>query len=445
MIMKTLIKLIILSILSASPIYADNVRKAQALLNDLGFNPGPVDGQYGRKTDDALTRFYNLQEMKFDGQLDENEIYDLEEETSKFQNSPSQITFPDYYYTTEIKSCKEMGRKSFKYKDNKNSVEALIGYDWPADHAKNSNSQNVQHSRITKPIKIFMQATHYAISENDENSINIAKDLLLRMAASDTLYDSIGFNAVRKKPLCYANGDPNSPCWYHQYEFARGVFSNYMIAALWLKKELSKGEYEIVDRYIDKMYKKFLQPIELSKQEQGFYQMANGGLSILIYASWSNNKNLAADEINFRFKQMNRVIFSDGYINNNSFRGVRSQWYHSYGLNIALGYAYIADLWGAQIPKTLHHKLINAAKIVNLAITDWKKFKSRQFVGENRNEIKGQENAIKHTHQMAISIDTLMSIITGIELESDPAYLKKREYHAGDGVDDLIGFNANCI
>ena len=46
---------------------------------------------------------------------------------------------------------------------------------------------------------------------------------------------------------------------------------------------------------------------------------------------------------------------------------------------------------------------------------------------------------------MAISIDTLMSIVTGIELESDPAYLKKREYHAGDGVDDLIGFNANCI
>ena len=46
---------------------------------------------------------------------------------------------------------------------------------------------------------------------------------------------------------------------------------------------------------------------------------------------------------------------------------------------------------------------------------------------------------------IAISIDKLMLIITGIKLETDPVYLKKREYHAKDGIDDLIGFNANCI
>ena len=46
---------------------------------------------------------------------------------------------------------------------------------------------------------------------------------------------------------------------------------------------------------------------------------------------------------------------------------------------------------------------------------------------------------------MAISIDKLMFIVTGIKLENDPVYLKKREFHAKDGIDDLIGFNANCI
>ena len=218
-----------------------------------------------------------------------------------------------------------------------------------------------------------------------------------------------------------------------------------MIAALWLRAQLAPDEYDVVDRYINKMYDKFLRPIELKKQDQGLYQMANGGLSILIYASWMNNKELATDEIHFRFKELNRLIFSDGYIDNNSFRGVRSQWYHSHGLNIALGYVYIADLWGAQTPETLHYKLVNASKIANLAITDWQKFKSREFTGQNRNALKGKEHAIKHTHQMAISIDRLMLIVTGIKLETDPVYLKKRKYHAKDGIDDLIGFNANCI
>ena len=51
--------------------------------------------------------------------------------------------------------------------------------------------------------------------------------------------------------------------------------------------------------------------------------MANGGTSILAYASWTNNKELAAKEIDHRFKEMDRLFYEDGYINNNSFRGSR--------------------------------------------------------------------------------------------------------------------------
>ena len=46
---------------------------------------------------------------------------------------------------------------------------------------------------------------------------------------------------------------------------------------------------------------------------------------------------------------------------------------------------------------------------------------------------------------MAIAIDVLMPLVTGVELENDPEYLKKRRYHMKDGIDDLIGFNPNCI
>ncbi len=219
----------------------------------------------------------------------------------------------------------------------------------------------------------------------------------------------------------------------------------YLISAIWLKDELNDQEFQIVDQYINKMYKKFLRAMIKKKHDKGFYAMADGGTSLLVYANWSNNKKLAAKEINKRLKYMDKVFLKDGYINNNSFRGYRGQWYHSYGLNSALGYVYIAKLWGAEIPDKLHKKLVKASEVANLAITDWDRFKSRKYSGTQQNMISDKNNAIKHTHQMAISLDALMKVVTGVELEHDPVYLKKRKYHMKDGIDSLIGFNANCI
>ena len=355
------------------------------------------------------------------------------------------IKFPGKFYTNKIETCKAMPDTTFELDFYKKRVEGLIGYDWHADHQANSNSLVVNHDNITVPIKVFLAATHNAIGKNEKENIEIAKKLLVDLAKANTLYDSISIEGLKSKPKCWANNDPNSPCWYHEYEFARGVFSNYMIGALWLKSELTKDEFKIVNKYIKKMYKKFLKPVEFKKQDAGIYQMANGGASTLVYASWTNNKKLAAKEINFRFKEFDKLIYDDGYINNNSFRGYRGQWYHSYGLNITLGYIYVAKLWGAKIPEKLQKKIINSAKVANLAITDWKKFKSREFKGKNRNKISDPSNAIKHTHQMAIAIDKLMEVVTGIKLENDPIYLQKRKMHLKDGIDDLIGFNPNCI
>lgn len=358
------------------------------------------------------------------------------------------IVFPGKFYTTEINSCTEMNYSTFSSNADINLVESLIGYDWPADHTANSNSRDVFHQAITEPMSKFMSATHNAIGNNNQANIKIAKNLLIDLAKADTLYDSIGYVEVLNKPDCYAGrGDPNAPCWYHEYEWARQVFSNYMITALWLRDELNKQELKNVSTYINKMYKKFIQPTELRKERQGFYGMANGGLSILAYASWTNNSELATAEINHRFNEMDRLFFEDGYINNNSFRGVRAQWYHSYGLNNALGYAYIAKLWGAKVPEKLQNKLVKASELTNLAITDLKKFKSRHFNGKNTNITEDPNDAIPHTHQSAFALDTLMKITTGVELEYDGAYIWKRKHEikTSFGVDQLIGFNPNCI
>ena len=358
------------------------------------------------------------------------------------------ITFANDFYVDLIQSCKAMDKNytpTFNKKQTVKKVKKLVGYDWPADWEANSNSMNIRHQGITVPITMLMSATHNAISNDNQTNITIAKNLLIELAKADTLYDSIGYIKVKKKPMCYAGGDINAPCWYHQYAFASDVFANYMITALWLRDELNEQQFKIVNQYIKKMYKKFLKPKEFQKEEQGFYQMANCGMAILAYASWTNDKKLAAKEITHRFKEIDRLFYEDGYINNNSFRGYRGQWYHSYGLNSALGYVYIAKLWGAEVPTKLQNKLVKASEVVNLAITDWDKFKSRKYAGTNHNSIEDPANAKKNTHGMAFALDTLMKIVTDVELAHDPVYLSRRKKSMQEGVDQLVGFNPNCI
>jgi hypothetical protein len=115
------------------------------------------------------------------------------------------------------------------------------------------------------------------------------------------------------------------------------------------------------------------------------------------------------------------------------------------GLDIALGYVYIADLWGAEIPKKLHNKLVKASKVANLAIADWDKFTSRKYSGTQHNKISSKDHARMHTSHQAFALDTLMKIVTGVELAHDPVYLQKRQWEMKFGIDETIGFNPNCI
>ena len=50
----------------------------QMALNSLGYNAGVEDGLYGRKTENALKKYYKDQEKEFDGVLDANELSDLQ-------------------------------------------------------------------------------------------------------------------------------------------------------------------------------------------------------------------------------------------------------------------------------------------------------------------------------------------------------------------------------
>lgn len=355
--------------------------------------------------------------------------------------SSKDINFPKHFYTNQIKNCPFVGHETFKTFNTKSRIESLIKIDWMDEWSK-GNSRTVNHENLTGPMTLFAVATHNAIGDNDISGINSAKQALVNMAKAEVLSDTISYKELKKKPLCWLNGDPESPCWFHAFEFARDAFTNYLIIAIYLKEYLSDEEYKIVNQYVKKMHSKLIKPQAFYKQEKGFYAMGNGGIPNLVYANWTDDKKLAAKEFNFRFVDIDRLFYDDGYINNNSFRGYRALWYHSYGLNSALGYVYLAKLWNVEVPKKIIEKVTKASEVLNLGIIDYDKFSSRKYSGDQTNNQYKIENARKHTHQDALAIDTLMKKVTGIKLENDTIYLMKRPKY---GIDDLIGFNPNCI
>ena len=60
-----------------NPAFSDQIRTAQKLLNELGYDAGTVDGIYGRKTEKALQNFYSYRGQTYDGELGEPEILEL--------------------------------------------------------------------------------------------------------------------------------------------------------------------------------------------------------------------------------------------------------------------------------------------------------------------------------------------------------------------------------
>jgi len=95
-----------------------------------------------------------------------------------------------------------------------------------------------------------------------------------------------------------------------------------------------------------------------------------------------------------------------------------------------------------EIPDQILSKLIKASELVNLAILDRESFLNREFDGENNNITTDPSKAIWHTHQHAIAINTLMKLVTEVEMVEDTMWDSKR---ARVGIDETIGFNPQCL
>jgi len=85
---------------TATGVISGTVDTTQRMLNQLGYNAGPVDGAYGKKTRSALEIFYSENGGSYDGKLDANELQDLQQAIAEsgIRMSPLSNTEVEYSF-----------------------------------------------------------------------------------------------------------------------------------------------------------------------------------------------------------------------------------------------------------------------------------------------------------------------------------------------------------
>ncbi|MCY4590706.1 MAG: hypothetical protein OXE86_09115 [Alphaproteobacteria bacterium] len=252
---------------------------------------------------------------------------------------PEAIHIPKYFYGDKVGSCQtsRLGLEITLEDDFiERKIAEVIGIDWDANHLKRSDSLTVRHEVISLPARYLFAATHAAVASGDGDQIRKAVSLLIRIAEAETILDTMTVEGVRRTGgRCYdGRGVTSARCLAHAPQFAADFGSSYLVPAIFLKSNMSDFERETVNEYAHQLYQRYIKSwADDARSAVGFYQYANAGIGELIYSAWIEDKELAAAAFNKMFQDIDNKFFDDGYINNNSFRGVRGFWYHTYGVN----------------------------------------------------------------------------------------------------------------
>ena len=365
------------------------------------------------------------------------------------QSDAASLHIPKYFYGDKLGSCEMMrnGRPvSLGSAYIRLKIKGVIGYDWDADHHARSNSVTVRHEQISVPARLLFAASHFAMSHDDPDQIQQAISYVVGIARADTILNTMTVREARNiGTKCYARkGKTSAKCWIHAPQFAAQFAGNYLVSAILLKSKMTNAERRIVDNYARELRRKYIKPLFAgARRERGFNQMANGGISELAYAAWSEDKRLASKTFKRIFKDIRSRFFKDGYINNNSFRGVRGFWYHTYGVNSALAVIGLAKAWNVGVPKVVAHRVRKAVELINVGVVDLNKFDSRKFSGYRGNASTNPRDARPHIHQNAIAIDSMARRYTNVTLKHDAVYTRKRRKEGPS--DFTVGFNPVCM
>ena len=205
------------------------------------------------------------------------------------------------------------------------------------------------HSLVTwEWKKIYNNARRAYVTQNTRLAMYVI-DTLYQAADNDALLGTVSAHSAHTMG-CWETG-PSGICPFHHSQTAAGFFINSAHAAIlvqsWLKtKPAVKTK---IDWWLDKGFKNFVKGVaDLcgTGPNGGLYEFMNGKSGVLIYAIYKNDPKLFLEYSRKGIAQINQHIDKNGYIFSNSWRGVRSLWYHSLGIDAVFGFGELLETQG---------------------------------------------------------------------------------------------------
>ena len=413
---------------------------------------------------------------------------------SKSSGVAKNISIPQYFFANAInKSCLMEGKHEhlsfgevrsplsldLTKEENFQWMDKLKFYNWKGDHDKRSDSLDVYMEQLTNRMNFLNATLDNAIIQGKlDVQAESAIKLLVAYAENNLMLDSTSIpeiKAMKKNGTfdrCYkGKGNTKAVCHWHTAQEASRFAGQITIAALKVQPFMDKASSEIIGNYLKSLYEKFSQPWQdnhgkrWKKQNQvGFYQMGYGSFSVLAYAAYTQDKQLAYKTFEETYNYIDKRLLEDGFIVNNSFRGVRGYWYHTLGLNNILGFVALAEEWNYPLIDDFKLRISKAvdqmglgARDINAYHAQWiDKFNTKtyrlKFAGRDiyvGNSSLDGKDARYHIHQQAPFIDYLSKRYT----DADVSFFNQevtgvkiwKHKKRGAYYDRMLGFNPKCI
>ena len=355
------------------------------------------------------------------------------------------IKFPNDFFVDEIggEACHHHASTSdFDYQWK--HISELSRIDGATFNEKGT-SLSVKHDELSKRWANLLDLTYHAAATDDAGQARRMVDLLVHLAEQETLFSTPKLSEL-KKGKCWKDGNTKAKCPTHTTEHASHYFVAFVYSAIVLREHMSDEERALLDKYIERSYRDYIRPVaRMLEKGSGFYSFAHNRLGILAYANWSNDSRLAKKDIRRTSKIISRIVSKKGYIDNNSYRGVRAYWYHTLGVDNILAYAVVAREHGVDLfnDRKVGPKLAALADATLEGGVDLDKFMSKGSKGTkySRNYSTDPKDARPHMHQMAVSLPMFLLREFGVDVPTAPKYKRLVRYET---VDRFVGFNAAC-
>ena len=358
---------------------------------------------------------------------------------SVYEDKNTKVVFPKDFFVENIngQSCSR-GYGDRAYLEFPDSVELIKGLlDPDVNQLGNSTALINNHDSISDKWVELIVVSNMAVNEN--NGVNAKKivDIMTTIAKEEIFLDTITIGELKLQGAfgCYDRG-LNAKCNSHSPESIANYFSAFLFSAIVLEEHITSEQKAVLDKYITNGYLKYIKPhaYKPKNNKHTIYGFGDGGLGVLAYANYTKDRDLLINEINYRRKIFDSRIDKDGYIWVNSYRGVRSYWYHTLGVDSVLTYAIVAREHGIDLFKDpgLIDKFKALTVTTLLGQNDLVEFNKKGWAGDYS---LNEEDSRLFLHQNSKYLPLIMEREFGVTLSPARRFIRLERL-------DLVGKNS---